>query len=425
MVGKQNGEIYKAGKVNEKVFKKIEGLRSQGLSWNEIAKTVNLSIPTVRKGYLEWKKRGVSKKEEQGGKKMATEATGKKELSAKIDVRVDPTTFKVASDLVNAQVAENTSDAVRKGLQVLYAQTFPEKVFGKKDSKILTDNITNKKGLREIIDYKRDLLEMKQLDKALTEGTTEEEGDGLDINKLFQWKLLQSLIAQPQNNGNNQIQALQQQIKEMQLNFQQQLKDLLLTSQHKRELEEQEKRFNEKMEFLKEALKQATTSKGFDTEKFLALMNDQRERELKLLTDARQKEEQIKAQKDQALAQTNAQIEQLRNQLHQQQLEFFKNEIQKLREDMQKELGETSMTKQMRQKVDNVLMKHFERALTSQEGQKSTGQLATDLITTTIDKIKEPVLAPLGQALAKKAMQTPPNIPPEQTQLKFGNIEKK
>jgi hypothetical protein len=87
-----------------------------------------------------------------------------------------------------------------------------------------------------------------------------------------------------------------------------------------------------------------------------------------------------------------------------------RNELQKFRDDilmkqidgLQRELGKDTMSRKMKDKIEDILMKGFDKAVKTTSGEKSGAEMAADLISSTIDKIKEPVLRPLAESVGRK-----------------------
>jgi len=428
--------------VTKPLYEKIKKLRADNYSWDAIGAKFGMQGKTASDGFNEFleKEQREEKKEEAtlgveeehpplpeepekavvkskpakgvGGKKMA-EGTGQREMSVKFDARMDPTTYSVADQLVKQGIAENQSDAVRKSLRLLYAVSNPGQVQSMGEgTQALAEKVQSQKGLGDILNMKKQMYELQQLDNALGK---KEDGMGIDMGKILQYQMIQNLMRpSKQNDGNgSQYQMLASQIKDMQSTFQQQIKEFTVNNQHKQEINEMKTALQQQMDRQQQAIKEATTNKGFDIEKFLTLTNTANEKQLALIQGARTKEEEIKAQSNEQLAHMNSKLEDVKQKMQEQQLEFMKNEMEKIRNDMHKDMQGAAMTKSMRDKVDGLLLKNFDKALDHQEGGKSKDQLITDLIGSTMDKIKEPILAPLGQAMAQRAMQMPSQVAPQ------------
>jgi hypothetical protein len=98
-------------------------------------------------------------------------------------------------------------------------------------------------------------------------------------------------------------------------------------------------------------------------------------------------------------------VRDLREKLDQTQKDFqkFRDDVlMKQIDGLQRELGKDTMSRKMKDKIEDILMKGFDKAVKTTSGEKSGAEMASDLIAETIDKLKEPILRPLAESVGKQ-----------------------
>jgi len=267
-----------------------------------------------------------------------------------------------------------------------------------------------RKSIRELIGTISDQMQLRTLAKTLNEmekegkvdldkliyltivdrmvnRTDSEKGGYSDLMPLFLFKML------PNNSDQQQqlvIQTLKEEIKE--------LKQALKTKNESPEIKELAKAIetlkeDKKWSEIKDLIKTALEKKEGPSDV------------VKIITEL----EKIRQQGQKDVEAARAELAKFKDKLLMEELKEIRKKI----------ASDESLSKKMREKIDEVLVKNFEKAMKQVGGEKSGAELAKDLIESTVEKIKEPVLAPLGKSLAEKIRierQQPIFIPVEQTE---------
>ncbi len=106
--------------------------------------------------------------------------------------------------------------------------------------------------------------------------------------------------------------------------------------------------------------------------------------------------------------QTDAKLEKARDEYHKTLDGIRDSQIADLKMEILKARDNTSpIAKRIETSAQELVMDTVDKGFKAAKGEKSTGEIATDLITGVAEKIREPILEPLGQALAQKAAGMP------------------
>jgi len=123
------------------------------------------------------------------------------------------------------------------------------------------------------------------------------------------------------------------------------------------------------------------------------------------MADILTKIEGIKADKDKAIAEARAELDKLKS-------DKVADELKDIKDQMRAIIGGDELTNKLKEKVASSLVSKLDVAL-GIEKPKSKFDEVKDVISTFTDKIKEPILGPLGQAFADR-IANPPVAPAHQ-----------
>jgi len=107
--------------------------------------------------------------------------------------------------------------------------------------------------------------------------------------------------------------------------------------------------------------------------------------------------EENKQKTDTKLETLRQQYQEAQDKIRQEQMQDIRTELQRIKQE-----GSTGINKMIKETAEKHLQDTITKGFQAASGEQSTGQLATGLITSVIDRIREPILEPLGQALAYK-----------------------
>jgi hypothetical protein len=292
----------------------------------------------------------------------------------------NPETLSKIQMLLTAGVASDTSDLIRKAIDNMVLLKLGGIKMNNPEGKSLKETLEDldEKRLLET-EIKRRELELENLrenlrkqSKPKKEEKEEEDLDKLEKNldKLLRREMLLAQIEKLKGKSNNpEIEMLRQQIAQLQTDKRY---DELLRAIDRQQQETAELK---RLFLEREAQKAGTTQ-----------------------TDLITQMTKIFADRDKDLQALRAEVEKARQEALQTQVS---SKLEKLEERLL-QLGNRSSVSGLAEDIKAVkeIAKEF-----SGKSEKTGGELAKDLIESTIEKIKEPILAPIGQALAEKARQ--------------------
>jgi len=328
--------------------------------------------------------------------------------AARLSVQLSPEAQQVFNEIMKAEGLKDRSETMDK-----IVLDYGEKVKGMEPAMLLK----TKKGLTEVPKVERMSRDLEEADKELESALSTmvkqvrfkqlnkmlkdmEEKGSLDLEKLIMLGYVDKLMRESESGGgygdlmplflfrmlgstngnqtmqNQMIQALKDEIKELKRDLQSKKgenPEIKRLEEMLRSLQE-EKKFEKLAESIK-AVAEKSKEKG-DVEKLIPLITKLEE----IRTKSESKAEKVKDE-----------------------FQKFRDEILlKQIEELRKELGKDTISKKMRGKIEDILIKGFDKAVKSVAGEKSGAEIAKDLIEGTIEKIKEPVLKPIGEAVGKK-----------------------
>jgi len=311
-------------------------------------------------------------------------------IEAKKSLRFDPDLLKIAEWMVEQGLAKDLSSAVRAWGKDYYYR----------HSDVLKENdiepkIQKGNDLGKDIDFSDVIKLMKQRVAMDTMATLsgEKKGDAIDLNKIIALSFLERQYKGGDGNPgtNPQIQALQNEIRELKNSQMQQA---------------QMQKFETMFQNLQAQIL-AKGKNGGDWKDILALT------------------EKSKADLEKIRAEHEARIEQQRAKTEAAKEEASKIQFEHLREEVKNLLNQTGethkwkdeITKKYMDQAMTILDEQYKKGAKAVAGEKTTGELAKDFVTDFVDKIKTPILEPMGQALAKRMEQEPQGLNPQQAQV--------
>jgi hypothetical protein len=313
-----------------------------------------------------------------GGREEVEEATQPKQLQIipPEPIRLDAEQIHLAQQLINDGLGKNLKEIIQKALQN-YGGTY-----------YYLKNIKGEK----MVDEKKITMEDIMVWRALKEDLSGRQG----IDPFIQQLILLNSINRGDSKKDNTIEyilpliLLQQKSNNSQQNYIDPLLLLLLSQP--------------KQPSIDPMILLILLSQKSDIKDILPLLKPDKSETVQLLTSL----EQIRSERDKALKEKDNEIQKIRDQV-------LLKELDELRRKIDSSLQSEGISQKMREKIDQLILKNFEEAATNIEkkGEKSTGDIAKELIEGTIERIKQPILEPLGQALATRIASQQQSVPQE------------
>jgi len=410
--------------IKESEIKKWKNLHDKGWSINELAKKFHVFGGTISKYIKEYEaklaakeaaksgtvgetakspeeetqeeeypaspwKRGKKKSEGEGGK--VAQSTGRldedERIEAKKSLRFDPDLLKIAEWTVAQGLAKDLSSAIRAwGKDYYYRHS---DVLDNPEGDIMPKKQGNDLG--KDIDFSDVIRLMKQRVAMDTMATLAgEKSGGIDINKLIALSFLERQYKGGDGTGvNPQIQALQNEIKS--------LKDAQMQ-------QAQLQKFESMFQNLQNQIQVMAQNKGGDWKDILALTE-------KSKADL----ERIRAEHENRLEQQRAKTEAAREEANKIRFEQLQNEVKnQMQHAAEAYKWKDEISRKYMDQAMKILDEQYKRGAKEVAGEKSTAELAKDFVTDFVEKIRTPILEPMGKAMAHKIAQQPQGLTPQQ-----------
>ncbi len=281
----------------------------------------------------------------------------------------------MAEILINSGFAKDFSDLTRKGMHLAAAL-------------LQTGNITQKGN--EMNTNKESLSTEETMEKLLKQDLLRAQVEGMKNKNTspIELMMMKEMYGESKKGGSDMSQLMMMQMMQNKGNNGSQS--------------------NPQIEQMQQQMVKLQEDKRYDDLKNMILMSQNQNKESP--TDMMMKIEQLRGKRE-------SDIEKLRMELETQKNQMFMRELSDIRNQMNQGMEDQGFSKTMRDKVDNMMLKNMEFALNGGK-EKSKGEMAADIISNTIEKIREPILAPIGQAMADKMVNQsePPNQPQQPSQ---------
>lgn len=291
-----------------------------------------------------------------GGTAMAVDVPELKVTTKGFKINADQ--MALAQLLINSGVANDFTGLFEKGLYVL--------AHGGNNPKLGGGNMNEEDNFNLNKEMKK-LLEQMQMKQAMEMIKGKEDSGGFDMNKLMNMFVMQNLMKNLGGGGedklNKEVESLKSQLQQQQLMNQ-------FTAQ-----------INE--------LKKSSNKNNGTTDLIIALE--------KIRADGEKKTKEIEGK------------------LNRERENHLQEKIGELKESIQSSGNSgNQFERAITEKIQGKVLEKFDTGeLFGAKQEKDTGQVAQELIGGVIDKIKEPLLAPLGQGLKERIAKGGSSIPQE------------
>jgi hypothetical protein len=281
----------------------------------------------------------------------------------------------LAEQLVNAGLASNLADLMRKAL-ITYG--------GINNIKYLTKGDTMDKETLEILRGNDNPLSAAMAYKILSDSSNNSNNNGSDMINILLLTQLMNKQEKAQSNSDNLLPVIMMmnQNKHESNNNNELIATLLLAAMNK----PQEKSIDPAT-----LIALAQNKSGIEAKDLINLMGNMtkdKDNVSQILVAL----EKIRADRDKEIAKSKEEVQRIRD-------EAIRKEIMELRNMVSNE--DSTLGKKLRSKLDKMMEGKFEEAIKNASGEKSGIDTAKDVIMDAIDKIKEPLLDPLGKAVAE------------------------
>ncbi len=329
-----------------------------------------------------------SKKKSEGGKVAQTGRLDEDErIEAKKSLRFDPDLLKIAEWTVAQGLAKDLSSAIRAWGKDYY---YRHSDVLENEGEIMPKTHKGGNDLGKEIDFGDVIKLMKQRVAMETMSTLSgEKGSAINLDKIIALSFLERQNKGDGNTLNPQIQALQAELKALRESQIQQA---------------QMQKFEQMFQNLQNQIN-AAQNKGGDWKDILAL-TEKSKAEL----------EKIRADHENRLEQQRAKTEEAKDEANRMRFEHLQEEVKnQMRHAAEAYKWKDEISKKYMDQAMKILDEQYQKGAKAVSGEKTTGELAKDFVTDFVDKIKAPILEPMGQAIAQR-MSQPPGLTSQQAQ---------